>query len=52
VKVLDIEIMSNSSFVCYTNPTTQRECKKNSEGIGGGMEGAGVLNIFNHSLHT
>jgi hypothetical protein len=44
--------MSKSCFVCLTNPTSQCECKKNHEGIGSGLEGAGVLNIFNHSLHT
>jgi hypothetical protein len=50
-KVLDIEIMTKSCFVCHTNPTSQHECKKNHEGISGGMEGAAVLNIFTHSLH-
>jgi hypothetical protein len=49
-KVLDIEIMSESCFVCHTNPISQHDCEKNHEGISGGMEGAGVLNIFNHSL--
>jgi hypothetical protein len=38
--------------VCHTNSTSQHVCKKKYEGISGGMEGAGVLNIFNHSLHT
>jgi hypothetical protein len=41
-KVLHIEIMSKSRFVCHTNPTAQHECKKNHEGISGGMEGGGV----------
>jgi hypothetical protein len=50
-KVLETEIMSKSCFVWHTNPTSQHECK-NHEGISGGMEGAGVLNIFNCSLHT
>jgi hypothetical protein len=44
--------MIMSCFVCHTNPTSQHECKKKHEGRGGGMEGAGVLNIFNLSLHT
>jgi hypothetical protein len=44
--------MSKSCSVCHTNPTSQHECKKNHEGISGGMEGGGVLNIFNLSLHT
>jgi hypothetical protein len=44
--------MSKSCFVCHTNPTSQHECKKNHEGISDGMEGAGVVNIFNHSLHN
>jgi hypothetical protein len=51
-KVLDVEIMSKFCFVCHTNPTSQNEFKRNHEGISGGMEGAGVLNIFNRSLHT
>jgi hypothetical protein len=51
-KVLDIEIMSKSCFICHTNPTSQHECKKNHERISGGMEGADKLNIFNCSLHT
>jgi hypothetical protein len=51
-KVLDIEIMNKFCFVCHTNPTSQHDCKMNHEGISGGMEGAGVLNIFNCSLHT
>jgi hypothetical protein len=44
--------MSKPCFVCHTNPTSQHECKKNHEGINSGMEGAGVLSIFNCSLHT
>jgi hypothetical protein len=28
-KVLDIEIMRNSCFVCHTNPTSQHKCKNN-----------------------
>jgi hypothetical protein len=44
--------MSKSCFVCHTNPTSQHECKKNHDGIIVGMECAGVLNIFNCSLHT
>jgi hypothetical protein len=51
-KVLGVEIMNKICFVCHTNPTSQHECKKNHEGISGGMEGAAVLNIFNHSLYT
>jgi hypothetical protein len=50
--VLDIEILIKFCFACHTNPTSQHECKKNQEGISGGMEGAGVLNIFNCSFHT
>jgi hypothetical protein len=42
--------MNKSCFVFHTNPTSQHECKSNHEGISGGMECAGVLNIFNSSL--
>jgi hypothetical protein len=51
-KVLDIEIMSKFCFAYHTNPTSQHGCKKNHEVTSCGMEGAGVLNIFNHSFHT
>jgi hypothetical protein len=51
-KVLGVDIMSKSCSVCHTNPTSQRECKKNHEEASGGMEGADVLSIFNCSLHT
>jgi hypothetical protein len=51
-KVLDTEIMSKFRFVCHTNQCSQYERKKNYEGTSGEMEGAGVLNIFNRSLHT
>jgi hypothetical protein len=44
--------MSKFCFVCHTNSNSQHECKKNHEGISGGMERAGVLNIFKCSLHT
>jgi hypothetical protein len=44
--------MSKFCFVCHTSPTSQHEWRKNHEGISGGMEGAGVLNTFNHSRHT
>jgi hypothetical protein len=44
--------MSKFCFVCHTNSASQHEYKKNHGGISGGMEGAGVLNIFNLSLHT
>jgi hypothetical protein len=37
---------------CHNNQTSQHECKKNHEGISGGMGGAGVLHIFDRSLHT
>jgi hypothetical protein len=39
-------------FVCYTDSTSEHQCKKNHGEISGDMEGAGVLNIFNLSLHT
>jgi hypothetical protein len=51
-KVLDIELMSKSCFVCHKNPNSQHECTKKHEGIRGGIEGDGVFNIFNFSLHT
>jgi hypothetical protein len=51
-KILDVEIMSKFCFVCHTNPTSQNGFKRNHERISGGMEGAGVLNMFNRSLHT
>jgi hypothetical protein len=51
-KVLEVEIMTKFYFVCHTNPTSQHECKKNYEGTSGGMVGAGILNIFDHSLHN
>jgi hypothetical protein len=51
-KILDLEIMSKFYFVRHTNLTSQRECKKNTGGRSGGMEGAGVLNIYNRFLHT
>jgi hypothetical protein len=45
--------MSKFCFVCHTNPNSQHECKKKpTKHLSGGMEGAAVLNIFNHSLHT
>jgi hypothetical protein len=50
-KVLNIEVMSKFCFICLINPTSQHECKKNHEGLSGGMEGAGLLNIFNCFLH-
>ena len=42
--------MSKLSFVCHTNPTSERKCKENYEVTSGGMEVAGVLNIFNFSI--
>jgi hypothetical protein len=44
--------MSKFCLVCHTNANSQHECKKNHEGASGGREGAGVLSIFNRSLHT
>jgi hypothetical protein len=50
-KVLGIEIMSKFCLFVH-HPASQHDCKKNHEGASGGMEGAGVFNIFNCSLHT
>jgi hypothetical protein len=44
--------MNKFCFVCHTIPAFHHEYEKNHEEISGGMEGAGVLNIFNRSLHT
>jgi hypothetical protein len=51
-KVLDTERMSTFCFVFYANPASQHKCKKNHQGASAGMGGAGVLSIFNHSVHT
>jgi len=37
---------------CHTSPTLELSCKKNYERTSDGLEVAGVLNIFNCSLHT
>jgi hypothetical protein len=50
-EVLDI-VITGKFFFCHPNPTSQHKCKKNYEGTSGGMEGAGVLNIFNRSICT
>jgi hypothetical protein len=42
--------MSKFSFLCHTNPTSEHKCKENYEVTSGGMEVAGVLNIFNFSI--
>ena len=49
-KILDVEILSKFCYVCSTSPALQHNYKKNYEGSSGGMEVAGVVNLFKRSL--
>lgn len=51
-KVLDIEIITKFCDICSKNPTTQHVCKKDYDGSSGGMEVAGVANIFKRSIQS
>jgi len=46
-EVLRVEIMSKFCFVFHANLTSEHKCEKNYEVSSGGMEGVGVLDIFN-----
>jgi hypothetical protein len=43
-KVLNMKIISQFCFVCYTNPPSEYNCKKKYEGTSGGMEISDLLN--------
>lgn len=51
-KVLDIEIITKFCDICSRNSTTQHVCKKDYDGSSGGMEVAGVANIFKRSIQS
>ena len=52
-KVLDFQCLSKYCSICKNSASTKpNACQKNYNGLSGGMESAGILEMYKHSIST